>query len=112
MDDKLAIEKVQKYLGITKAQYNSPIARDVQPDKLLSAQPNVVLIIMESMSAAKMKRHGSAEELTPFLDSLSNNSIYFENIYTTGKHTFNGIFSTLFSFPALYRQHSMKTNNQ
>ena len=112
MDDKLAIEIVQKYLGITKAQYNSPIARDVQPDKLLSAQPNVVLIIMESMSAAKMKRHGSAEELTPFLDSLSNNSIYFENIYTTGKHTFNGIFSTLFSFPALYRQHSMKTNNQ
>ena len=112
MDDKLAIEKVQKYLGITKAQYNSPIARDVQPDKLLSAQPNVVLIIMESMSAAKMKRHGSAEELTPFLDSLSHNSIYFENIYTAGKHTFNGIFSTLFSFPALYRQHSMKTNNQ
>jgi phosphoglycerol transferase MdoB-like AlkP superfamily enzyme len=112
MDDKLAIEKVQKYLGITKAQYNSPIARDVQPDKLLSAQPNVVIVIMESMSAAKMKRHGSAEELTPFLDSLSNNSIYFENIYTAGKHTFNGIFSTLFSFPALYRQHSMKTNNQ
>ena len=112
MDDKLAIEMVQKNLGITKTQYNSPIAREVQPDTLLSAQPNVVLIIMESMSAAKMKRHGSAEELTPFLDSLSNNSIYFENIYTAGKHTFNGIFSTLFSFPALYRQHSMKTNNQ
>ena len=112
MDDKLAIEMVQKNLGITKTQYNSPIAREVQPDTLLSAQPNVVLIIMESMSAAKMKRHGSTEELTPFLDSLSNNSIYFENIYTAGKHTFNGIFSTLFSFPALYRQHSMKTNNQ
>ena len=112
MDDKLAIEMVQKNLGITKTQYNSPIAREVQPDTLLSAQPNVVLIIMESMSAAKMKRHGSTEELTPFLDSLSHNSIYFENIYTAGKHTFNGIFSTLFSFPALYRQHSMKTNNQ
>ena len=112
MDDKLAIEIVQKNLGITKAQFNSPIAREVQPDTLLSAQPNVVLIIMESMSAAKMKRHGSTEELTPFLDSLSHNSIYFENIYTAGKHTFNGIFSTLFSFPALYRQHSMKTNNQ
>ena len=112
MDDKLAIEIVQKNLGITKTQYNSPIAREVQPDTLLSAQPNVVLIIMESMSAAKMKRYGSTEELTPFLDSLSHNSIYFENIYTAGKHTFNGIFSTLFSFPALYRQHSMKTNNQ
>ncbi len=112
MDDKLAIEMVQKNLGITKVQYNSPIAREVQPDIFLSTKPNVILIIMESMSAAKMKRHGSAEELTPFLDSLSHNSIYFENIYTAGKHTFNGIFSTLFSFPALYRQHLMKTDIQ
>ena len=112
MDNKFAIEKVQKKLGITKTQFNLPIARDAQPDKLLNAQPNVVLIIMESMSAAKMKRHGSAEELTPFLDSLSHNSIYFENIYTAGKYTFNGIFSKLFSFPALYCQHSMKNNIQ
>ena len=60
------------------------------------------------MSAAKMSRHGNAHHLTPFLDSLANQSYYFENIYTAGKHTFNGILGTLFSFPALYRQHPLK----
>ena len=63
----------------------------------------MVFIIMESMSAGKMGRHGNTKGMTPFLDSLSHNSIYFDNVYT-----FNGIFSTLYSFPALYRKHAMK----
>jgi phosphoglycerol transferase MdoB-like AlkP superfamily enzyme len=108
MDKKLAIQNVQKYLNIKYPQYKSPIARKIVPDTISEIKPNIVLIIMESMSAAKMKRHGNKKNLTPFLDSLSNNSLYFENIYTSGKHTFNGIFSSLFSFPALFRQHTMK----
>ena len=109
MDEELAINNVQKYLKIKSPKYQSPIARKIVPDTISEAKPNIILIIMESMSAAKMERHGNKNKLTPFLDSLSNNSLYFENIYTSGKHTFNGIFSTLFSFPALYRQHTMKS---
>ena len=109
MDDNEAITYMQKALKISNSSnFDSPIARTVLPDSIDTNQPNIVLIIMESMSASKMERHGNTQNLTPFLDSLSQNSIYFENIYTSGKHTFNGIFSTLFSFPALYRQHSMK----
>ena len=108
MDEGLAVEKVQDYLNIKKPKYNSPIARDVRPETITESRPNIVVVIMESMCAAKMSRHGSSQELTPFLDSLSQNSLYFENVYTAGKHTFNGVFSTLFSFPALYRQHPMK----
>ena len=48
------------------------------------------------------------KNLTPFLDSISHAGYYFENIYTAGIHTFNGVFSTLFSFPAIYRQNPMK----
>ncbi len=112
MDDKLAIQKVQQSLRIDSAKYNSPIARLISPKNVSSARPNVVLIIMESMSTAKMGRYGNANHLTPFLDSLSYNSVNFENIYTAGKHTFNGIFSTLYSFPGLFRQHTMKNIKQ
>jgi phosphoglycerol transferase MdoB-like AlkP superfamily enzyme len=63
---------------------------------------------MESMSAAKMNRHGNPYGITPFLDSISTKGYYFENTYSAGIHTFNGIFSTLFSYPALFRQHPMK----
>jgi phosphoglycerol transferase MdoB-like AlkP superfamily enzyme len=108
IDDYLAISNVCKYLKIDSSSHNySPIARYVQT----SGEPlnaNIVLVIMESMSASKMKRYGNRDNLTPVLDSLANNSYCFDNIYTAGIHTCNGIFSTLFSYPALLHQHPMK----
>jgi len=108
IDPVIAIENVQHYLKIDSTIGNSPIAREVVPNQIRRESPNIVLIMMESMSAAKMKRHGNKDNLTPFLDSLLEHGYYFERTYTAGEHTFNGIFSTQFSFPALYRQHSMK----
>lgn len=110
IDGEKAEKNVRNYLNITSKKYNSPLARDIIPNNTLKNKPNIILIIMESMSAKKMNRHGNKNNLTPFLDSLSysKNSIYFDNFYTSGKHTFNGVFSTLFSFPAVYRKHPMK----
>ena len=108
MDNETAIQYVQTIMNISSLQYTSPLARKIVPAEVSENKPNVILVIMESMSAAKMKRHGNEHNLTPFLDSLANNSIYFENVYTSGKHTYNGIFSTLFSCPALYCKHPMK----
>lgn len=108
MDGDQAVKMVKSSLKITRQIFNSPIARSVMPDTVNQSPPNVILVIMEGMSAAKMSRHGNPNHLTPFLDSLSEKAYYFENIYTAGKHTFNGIFSSLFSFPALYRQHPLK----
>ncbi|MBU1114460.1 MAG: LTA synthase family protein [Bacteroidetes bacterium] len=108
MNSDLAEKNVQEYLKISKQNLGSPIARLIKPDSVSLQMPNVVIVLMESMSAAKMKRGGNPNKLTPFLDSLSYNSIYFDNFYTSGRHTFNGIFSTLFSFPAIYSEHTMK----
>ena len=107
IDKQIAIKNIRRYHNINSKEYASPIARKIVPDSSSEIKPNVVLIIMEGMSAHKMGRHGNKNNLTPFLDSLSNKSIYFENFYTSGKHTFNGIFSSLYSFPALYRKHPM-----
>ncbi|HMZ45515.1 MAG TPA: sulfatase-like hydrolase/transferase [Chitinophagaceae bacterium] len=108
MDEKIAIQNTQKYLQITNPSQTLPISR-IENDTVTNKHNyNVVFIIMESMSAAKMKRHGNAKNLTPFLDSISTKGLYFENNYSAGIHTFNGIFSTLFSYPALFRQHPMK----
>jgi phosphoglycerol transferase MdoB-like AlkP superfamily enzyme len=108
IDNQIAINNVKKYLGIKESLNALPIARKIVPDIISNNNPNVVIIIMESMSAAKMQRFGNNNNLTPFLDSLTYQSYFFKNVYTAGEHTFNGIFSTLFSFPALYRQHTMK----
>lgn len=112
MDNEQAVQQVRNYLNITNNYYSSPIARKITPDTISENKPNVIFIIMESMSAAKMGRHGNPDNLTPFLDSLSQQSYYFENYYTSGEHTFNGIFSTLFSHPAIFRFHPMKSGIQ
>lgn len=109
IDDKIAIENVQKWLNIENTSYSSPIARNICPDTLLIPKPNVVVIIMESMSAAKMGCFGNKDGLTPFLDSISQQSYFFENIYSAGIHTHNGIFGTLFSFPSIFNRHNLKT---
>ena len=88
----------------------SPIARLQISDAPMKGR-NVVLVIMESMSAAKMKRFGNEDNLTPFLDSLSNQSWSFDHIYSAGLHTYNGIYSTLFAHPAIMKRHSMQVMN-
>lgn len=57
------------------------------PEKKL----NVVLISVESLSAHFMERFGNHKGITPFLDSLSNHSLIFTNLYATGTRTVRGL---------------------
>jgi phosphoglycerol transferase MdoB-like AlkP superfamily enzyme len=108
MDEQKAITMLQDYQKIDSAHSYFPLFRKIIPDSISANKPNVVIIIMESMAASKMKRNGNKLNLTPFLDSLAVNSYYFDSIYTAGIHTFNGVFSTLFSYPAIFRQQPMR----
>ena len=109
MDNAEALQFAQEQLGITTNDSLQPLSRIITPNT--PAKPfNVVLVIMESMSAAKLKRHGDTHNLTPFFNQLTYQGIYFENTYTSGIHTFNGIFSSLFSYPALFKKHPMKSS--
>lgn len=103
-----ALAYVQRMLGIQPSPDRHPLFRRVDFNGAPKNKRNVVIVLMESMSAAKMARHGNSDSLTPFFDSLSRAGIYFENCYSSGIHTFNGIFSTIFSHPAIFRQHPMK----
>lgn len=52
---------------------------------------NVVLISVESFSADFMSRFGNKKGITPFLDSLSDHSLVFTNLYATGTRTVRGL---------------------
>lgn len=105
----LAINSMQYYFEIKQPMDKSPIARKYFPDFKNSNRPNIVIVIMESMSAAKMQRYGCKFNTTPFLDSLARQSLVFDNCYTNGIHTHNGIYSTLFGYPALKSRHTMNS---
>ncbi len=101
-DDQTALKKTRFSLGLSDhvPVAGSPIER-VTTASGQSDKPNVVVVLMESMSAWKIGVTNKSSHLTPNLDSIANNGLFFPNIYSAGKHTFNGIFSTLYGFPAL-----------
>ena len=107
MPDEEAIENMQKYLGIEKPDEEYPLARAVEG----SPNPkdyNVIVVIMESMSYNKTAHGGNSRNLTPFLDSLMDKSLSFNNCYTSGTHTYCGIYTTFTSYPVVFRNHALK----
>lgn len=109
MDDQMALNNCHKNVAADDSlKHISPIARYVKADSA-STNYNVVLVLMESMSAAKMTRFGNPDLLTPHLDSIAKLGISYDHIYSAGIHTNNGVFSTLYSFPALKRVRPMST---
>jgi phosphoglycerol transferase MdoB-like AlkP superfamily enzyme len=103
---KEAIAWVQQELGIKKPKYDSPIARKHVFGKQ-NKPKNVVLVLMESMTADRMGIFGNQKNLTPGLDSLARNSLFFNNCYSNGIHTNAGIYSTLYGMPIVMMQHPM-----
>ena len=98
MDDELAIANMREYLDIQDVtEFENPLSRRFVADTVPNNY-NVVLIIMESMGNDLLERSGHFQGLTPFLDSLVDQSLYFENCFSAGKHTITGVFSSLCSF--------------
>lgn len=107
MSEEEALANVQKYLQRQGIDNLSPIARRVDREGT-PVRKNVVLVFMESMSANLMGTFGSEKNLTPYLDSLYHRSLSFSHFYSSGIHTNHGIYSTLFSFPAIMKRNAMK----
>jgi phosphoglycerol transferase MdoB-like AlkP superfamily enzyme len=109
MEDTLALTNSKMYLNIKNGASNTLERKLTKVDSLLTLNYNVVLVVMESMTSAKMNYFNKEKNLTPTLDSLAHHSYFFNNIYSSGIHTFNGIHSTLYSFPAVFRKQPLNT---
>ncbi len=60
---------------------------------------NVILICMESLGADFMTYGGNPHGLTPTLDRLANESVFFENLYATGTRTVRGMEALTLNLP-------------
>lgn len=100
-DDEMAKNKLE-FFG--KTEMSAPWMHHVDaPDSALLAgkKPNIVLIMMESMSTHYMQSFGQKERLTPFLDELYKKSLHFSNCYSAGFRTGQGILGVLCSWPSI-----------
>lgn len=61
--------------------------------------PNIVLVTIESLSAKYLGSNGAPGNLTPNLDALRKDSLYFNNFYATGTRTDRGLEAITLSIP-------------
>lgn len=86
----------------------SPISRYVKSTGD-SIRPNIVIVLMESMSSEFLKHEYKGKPTTPFLRELISKSYYFDNFYSAAIHTNHGIVATLYGVPALFNKPSMSS---
>ncbi|SFV34102.1 LTA synthase family protein [Thermoflavifilum thermophilum] len=71
------------------------VPKDTIPTILTTSRPNIILIILESFTA-----DGVNPVITPTLDSLIQQGIYFDSLYASGHVSDQGIPAILSAFPA------------
>lgn len=106
-----AITNTRQWLGLTTPVDSMNILKRMVVNDTLGTvkqHPNVVVILMESMSANLLGAFGHQLPLTPTLDSLYWHSLAFTHFYSAGIHTNHGMTATLYSFPALMFRNLMK----
>lgn len=77
---------------------DAPFERMVQ-GKSPERRWNVIVVCMESMSAEFMSYAGNTKQLTPRLDQLAQNSIFFSNLMATGTRTVRGMEALTLNLP-------------
>jgi len=96
----------RQMLGISPTDSNAPgerICRQVRPSHPNDHPPDVILIIMESFAAVRIGALDNkfGVNVSPCFDSVSQHGLLFTNFYSSGSHTFTGLFCSLMGYPHL-----------
>jgi len=62
---------------------------------------NVVLVMVESLSADYLGAYGNQQQLTPNLDQLAKESLVFDRVYATGTRTVRGLDALSVAIPPI-----------
>jgi phosphoglycerol transferase MdoB-like AlkP superfamily enzyme len=98
----VAFAAVRASLKNSKMQFDADsiaIRRTITDTAASEQRPNVIFVLMESMSANFMQEFGNEKEITPFMDKLAQESLLFSNLYATGTRTVRGMEAVTLSIP-------------
>lgn len=81
--------------GSINRRINNPLLKTSRPKQ----QYNVVVIVVESLSSEFIGAFGNQQNITPYLDQLASQSIFFRNVYAAGTRTVRGLEAITLSVP-------------
>jgi phosphoglycerol transferase MdoB-like AlkP superfamily enzyme len=96
---------------VYEAKYSGRLTTDF-PSCLTTTQPNIVLIIWESLSADAIESMGGHKGVTPGFEKLINQGLLFSRIYASGDRTKHGLTAILSGYPAQPRGAVIKSNRK
>lgn len=105
INDKIAFTR--NYLNIS-TPFEPTISRTITDTASAKTKYNFVIVVMESMSLFKMGYYNGGN-FTPHLNKLIKESVFFNHFFSSGIHTFNGLFSTTSGFPSIYDEQPLKS---
>ncbi len=113
-ENKLDFKRYYRTLPNKSYQALAPIWPDPaldQPSPTPLNPKHVVLIEIESMSASFMDSYGSTKNITPELDKLLHQGIWFSDMYATGTRTVRGLEGMSAALPPLPGQSIVRRSN-
>ena len=85
LDNTVVMQNIKKLVG-----FDDKSKKQVLGEKE-EKKHNVMLILVESLSAEYMGVYGDKKGWTPHLDALTKESLFFDNLYATGTRTVRGM---------------------
>ncbi len=105
-----AYRRVSQQLHIPVGERSHPFYRE-QPTHFKSTKPkNLVIFLQESLGAQFVGALGSGEQITPNIDRLSGESIFFDNLYSNGTRSVRGIAAAVSGMLAVPGKGVLKRN--
>lgn len=101
-DDKQVLQRLRKLIKTDNSTFVSDDPQDITrqiTNEGPERQANVVVLVIESLSAEFMGVFGNNQHLTPNLDALSKECMFFTNFYATGTRTDRGLEAISLSIP-------------
>ena len=91
MDIKEAIRRVRKRLNINNTNKDIPFLRKEKTNFKSDYKKNIVIFIQESMGARFISSLNGKKGLSPNIDKLSKESIFFTNMHSVGTRSVRGL---------------------
>ncbi len=114
LPDAQAFTLVRDDLQTSHSTYINSDSLSIERDityNLPEEKHNVVLISVESYSADFMQAFGSTKNITPYLDSLADKSLFFTQLYASGTRTVRGLEALSLGLPPSSGQSIVKRPN-
>lgn len=102
LDDREAFTNLRKLIKTSNSEFLSDNVFDIRRQISYPGNDkkyNVMMITVESLSASFFTKFGNKNNITPNMDTIASQSLFFTNFYATGTRTVRGMEALTLSLP-------------